>query len=172
MPKYDNKLREEFDVTYRDGQYHVYIVRRGVHATKIYVGAFSNLDDVRVTCLEQFERDFNRDPKGVRNVWQRTQKGREALETVSLHEGSQLISVRGKTLEIGRPKQVQIAQKGLFTKAISPPPMSLLAKFKQRRQLATRVRGMKYMKVATRQQQQPKFKQVAQSLRSRGKLRG
>ncbi len=127
VPKYDSKLREEFEVKQVDGKYHVYITRIGKKPVRIFLGVFDDMALVREAVLEQFDEDFNRDPKGRRHVWERTPAGRDALYSVSLHEGSKMITVTPRTVEIKKPKR--IGKRGIYTKTL---PLDVLRREKYR----------------------------------------
>jgi hypothetical protein len=129
VPKYDSKLREEFEVKMtKDGKYELWLVQIGRRRTRQLIAVFSNLDQVRQAVISQFYRDFNRDPKGRKNVWQRTIKGRAVVNRVSVHEGSKLVAPSAttmRTIDIERPDNIPTG--GVHTKAMRFSP-SLLKK--------------------------------------------
>jgi hypothetical protein len=121
IPRYDSKLREEAEVKYSNGKYHIYITRKGKRFCNQYIGSFDNMGLVREILLEQFDLDFNRDPMGRSHVWEHTKAGRNIIGDISMHEGSVLISAE-RNITIGRPKKL----KGIHT--IAGPTSEVILK--------------------------------------------
>jgi hypothetical protein len=144
VPKYDSKLREEFEVKMTDdGKYELWVVQIGRgRQTRQLIGIYSDLDQVRKEAIAQFYHDFNRDTKGHPNVWQHSGRGRTVINSVSLHEGSKLTAPSAttrRTIEMERPQNIPTGGVHTIATRVSPAflkKMSFVRKERTKRLIA------------------------------------
>jgi len=102
-PKYDTRLREEYDVEITDdGKYRVTTTRVGERSVSDFVGEFDSYEEARETMFAKFEQDFNRPSEmsiqqagrsPTERVWDYTTGGRQVKASISIVEGSKTIQV-------------------------------------------------------------------------------
>ncbi len=102
-PKYDEKLREEYDVEITDeGKFRVTTTRIGQRSVIDFVGEFDSYDEAREVMFGKFNQDFNRPSEysikfagrsPAERVWDYTDKGRQVKSSISMTEGTKSIQV-------------------------------------------------------------------------------
>jgi len=122
--KYDEKLREEFSVTYEDGVFVVTTTKIGQREAREEVGRFGSYSDARDAMFVKFFKDFDRPSKSAieagwspnQSVWDRTRKGMEVKHSISIIEGTKEVKVTEIT-----PKKMKIE----ITKPTAPTIISV-----------------------------------------------
>jgi len=123
-PKYDQKLREEYEVVAEDGFFIVYTTKIGQREAREEVGRFGSYSDARDAMFVKFFKDFDRPSKSAieagwspnQSVWDRTRKGMEVKHSISIIEGTKEVKVTEIT-----PKKMKIE----ITKPTAPTIISV-----------------------------------------------
>jgi hypothetical protein len=108
--KYDEKLREEFEILQNpDGSFSVEVTRVGKKTVVDDMGNFRTYEEAKEAMFEKFNQDFNRPSemairaKGyspLERVWDATDAGRQVKHSISIIEGETAF-----TAEQTRPKE-------------------------------------------------------------------
>lgn len=142
-PKYDNELREEYDVEILpNGKFRVTTTRVARKNVTDEVGVYDSYDEAREVMFDKFNQDFNRPSENAiksagrspaERVWDSTSGGRDVKASISMTEGSRDFQVVGygpKTVTI------KIKREGPFilsVKDIHPKFFSNLGKMHSKR---------------------------------------
>ena len=130
-PKYDTRLREEYDVEVtKDGKFRVTTTRVSQRNVIDFVGEFENYEEAREIMFAKFNQDFNRPSEfairhGGRSpaerVWDYTEGGRKVKASISIVEGSKSVQVveykpRVVTLKIRKQAPLVVSVRSLYPK--------------------------------------------------------